>query len=282
MELPLDIVVNNFWVADICPPPDCVLMSLHINSIHNSWFSLLIEAQFARLKEMKVEERIEIDARANSWSHAYLFVGGEESIFLDIINKVTALRQCLKEDITEVRPEDTSGKKGEIKAEGVQQLIRDISLSPHGSIRLGVIYNAEKLNLSAANMLLKSLEEPADHVMFLLFAGSEKILPTIKSRCRLIRLISSGETKGDMDLSFVDETFLEITKKVESITKNNQTNECLDALESMLRQKMLHDKSIITIKLIKKLEAIRSDIRQNANPKLALESLILMIRELKR
>jgi DNA polymerase-3 subunit delta' len=54
-----------------------------------------------------------------------------------------------------------------------------------------VIDAADDLERNAANALLKNLEEPPPHsVFFLVSHASERLLPTIRSRCRQIRLSS--------------------------------------------------------------------------------------------
>ena len=55
--------------------------------------------------------------------------------------------------------------------------------------RVVVIDGAEDLNLSSANALLKVLEEPpARAVLLLVCASPGRLLPTLRSRCRLLRL----------------------------------------------------------------------------------------------
>ncbi len=55
--------------------------------------------------------------------------------------------------------------------------------------RVVLISQAERMNLHAANSLLKSLEEPADNsVIILLCAKASSLLATIKSRCQLLHL----------------------------------------------------------------------------------------------
>ena len=65
-----------------------------------------------------------------------------------------------------------------------------IHLTSHrGGARVVLIHPAEALNLSAANALLKSLEEPPPRTYFLLVAHRwHYLLPTIRSRCRLVAL----------------------------------------------------------------------------------------------
>ena len=55
--------------------------------------------------------------------------------------------------------------------------------------RVVLISQAERMNLNAANSLLKSLEEPADNsVIILLSSKASSLLATIKSRCQLLHL----------------------------------------------------------------------------------------------
>ncbi len=57
-----------------------------------------------------------------------------------------------------------------------------------GSKKIFIISQAERLHPSAANKLLKLLEEPPPHVLFILVSSRpEALLPTIRSRCQAIR-----------------------------------------------------------------------------------------------
>lgn len=55
--------------------------------------------------------------------------------------------------------------------------------------RVVLIHEADRMNVNAANSLLKSLEEPSSDTHILLFSsGASTLLPTIRSRCQQIRL----------------------------------------------------------------------------------------------
>ena len=55
--------------------------------------------------------------------------------------------------------------------------------------RVVIVDEANELNVNAANALLKSLEEPPPRTVFLLIASAPgRLLPTIRSRCRLLAL----------------------------------------------------------------------------------------------
>ncbi|NTV05163.1 MAG: DNA polymerase III subunit delta' [Chlorobiaceae bacterium] len=57
-----------------------------------------------------------------------------------------------------------------------------------GTKKIFIISQAERLHPSAANKLLKLLEEPPSHVVFILVSSRpEALLPTIRSRCQAVR-----------------------------------------------------------------------------------------------
>lgn len=82
------------------------------------------------------------------------------------------------------------------KGIGVEQVLGVLEFAvqrPHLSAQATVIiYPASKLNAEAQNKLLKLLEEPPTYLQFLLLTSSEQeLLPTLKSRCELVRLLEN-------------------------------------------------------------------------------------------
>jgi DNA polymerase-3 subunit delta' len=77
-----------------------------------------------------------------------------------------------------------------IKAEEVRELISRSSWSPSvGGWRIVVIEDADRLTETAANALLKTIEEPESHTVWLLCAPTLTDVPvTIRSRCRQVQL----------------------------------------------------------------------------------------------
>ncbi len=58
-----------------------------------------------------------------------------------------------------------------------------------------VISAADRMNLAAANALLKTLEEPLPGVIFILASEApERVLPTVRSRCVRVALVAPAET----------------------------------------------------------------------------------------
>lgn len=85
-----------------------------------------------------------------------------------------------------------------IKIDGVRNVIEFAHLSAHrGGRRVVIVEPAEALNPAAANALLKVLEEPPEEVVFLLVSDApQRLLPTIKSRCRQFPLSLPSETQA--------------------------------------------------------------------------------------
>lgn len=77
-----------------------------------------------------------------------------------------------------------------IKVGQIRQISNDLSLSAHrGGHKVALILAAGSMNLAAANALLKTLEEPTPNTCLILVSDeSDRLLPTIVSRCRVMPL----------------------------------------------------------------------------------------------
>ncbi len=79
---------------------------------------------------------------------------------------------------------------GILKVENIRDLQHALSLTPYeGKYRIALLLRFEEANESTQNALLKTLEEPNPCVVILVTAENEqKLLPTIVSRCEVLRL----------------------------------------------------------------------------------------------
>lgn len=79
---------------------------------------------------------------------------------------------------------------GTIRVDRIRELQRYLAFNPYEArYRVAVLLRFEEANLNAMNALLKTLEEPAPQVVLVLTAESvESLLPTIVSRCEVLRL----------------------------------------------------------------------------------------------
>jgi len=78
----------------------------------------------------------------------------------------------------------------QLRLEQIRGVSRFLARQPVEARRgMVVIETAEAMAESAANALLKTLEEPGHGLMILLSASPERLLSTIRSRCQLIRFL---------------------------------------------------------------------------------------------
>lgn len=78
----------------------------------------------------------------------------------------------------------------EIKVEAIRAVVQfSQSTASRGRAKVVLVHPVERMNLVAANTLLKTLEEPPGQVRFVLSgAALEQLLPTVRSRCQAWRL----------------------------------------------------------------------------------------------
>ncbi|MDP4223468.1 MAG: DNA polymerase III subunit delta [Bacteroidota bacterium] len=87
---------------------------------------------------------------------------------------------------------EVGNAQGLIFASEASEIIRKLSLKAFESdFKIMIIWLPEKMHLATANKLLKMIEEPPERTLFLLVSDeSDKIIPTILSRCQLVKIPS--------------------------------------------------------------------------------------------
>jgi DNA polymerase-3 subunit delta' len=97
------------------------------------------------------------------------------------------LLDIARERFIELPPRDYKGR--EIPVDQIRALRQDAAYPPYeGTWKVYIIADAERMSAAAAASLLKTLEEPPARVVFVLIAESAvALLPTIVSRCQLVR-----------------------------------------------------------------------------------------------
>lgn len=95
-------------------------------------------------------------------------------------------------DLHIYRPE---GKIGMHSIHSMRKFSEDVYMAPYtGKWKVFIIHDAERMLSYSANALLKTFEEPSkDTTIILLSSHPEMLLPTILSRCRVIRFQSLDE-----------------------------------------------------------------------------------------
>ncbi|MHB8252385.1 MAG: DNA polymerase III subunit delta' [Acidiferrobacter sp.] len=91
-------------------------------------------------------------------------------------------------DVLVVSPEEG---KTEITVDNARSINQFLALTPHmAPRRVAIIDAADRLNRSAANAILKTLEEPpAESFLLLVSDAPARLLPTIHSRCQQLPLL---------------------------------------------------------------------------------------------
>jgi DNA polymerase III subunit delta' len=79
-------------------------------------------------------------------------------------------------------------KQGLISVDEAELIVKKLQLKSYeGGFKVMIIWMAEKMNTTAANKLLKLIEEPPQKTIFLLITeNEEQLLSTIKSRCQAL------------------------------------------------------------------------------------------------
>ena len=144
-------------------------------------------------------------ARSERVGHAYLFVGQRgvgkytvaKAFAEDILcqsdqgpcglcESCRLLASDSNPDFSEIAPSGQSFRISQIR-----DLNRLCLLRPSiGARRVYILHNVEKLTADAANSFLRTLEEPPQHVTFILLADTQDVISTIHSRCQVFRFPS--------------------------------------------------------------------------------------------
>lgn len=149
----------------------------------------------------------------NKTSHSYLFWGtegiGKKKIALEFAKKLLCLtpneencrcKACIEfdsnnnPDFMMIEPQD-----GKVKIDQIREMQRKVAEKPIVSDnKVYIIDDSDTMTSEAQNCLLKTLEEPPEYAVIILIVSNEsRILPTIKSRCVIIKFqpLTSKEIK---------------------------------------------------------------------------------------
>ncbi len=181
-----------------------------------SWAAMELE-----MVSRVVLERIEHYLTRGRLAHAYLFAGPEGSGKLATARAVAKMvnceartpgqtfcgqcPSCLKIDAGN-HPDVVTVQRGDeamLKVDQVRSLIAQSQLRPYeAAYKVFIIDEAHALNLVGANAFLKTLEEPGDATLFMLTTEKlQQILPTIRSRCQIVRFFGESRERVSALLS---------------------------------------------------------------------------------
>jgi DNA polymerase III subunit delta' len=94
-------------------------------------------------------------------------------------------------ELSQIAESSDGESKTRISVEQVDQILHSVNLAPfEGRYKVFIIDGVEFMSVAAANRLLKTIEEPAENVVFILLTANENlVLATVVSRCQRIELV---------------------------------------------------------------------------------------------
>jgi hypothetical protein len=92
---------------------------------------------------------------------------------------------------------DKTGKKREIVVDQIRELRRDAIVVPNEAAKkVYIISGADSMNINAQNALLRILEEPPSHAVFILSTDTpSELLPTVRSRCIELKAVTGASSR---------------------------------------------------------------------------------------
>lgn len=145
-----------------------------------------------------------------------------------------------------------------------------------------VIKKIDKASNAALNSFLKTLEEPQRNLSFILTASSiQKLLPTIISRCQIIRLVSSKEIDRKMFKKASKFYGLKESERLQFINNIRSRDNALAFIKSAVLSS--HEKLIVSknlsehAKLVKDADSTYEKLEKNGNVALQLSNFVLQL-----
>lgn len=203
----------------------------------------------------ELESYFNLRASQNKISHAFLLYNSnydslKESLF-SVISKYIFKDEVNEEscDVLIVRPENSKIIKDQIL--DIQSKFK--TKSQFHIAKTYIIDEAQMMNDYAANSLLKFLEEPEDNIYaFLITSNINSVLPTIKSRCQLIKV----DDNVDFDIKKFDNEL--ILKSIDLVNKiENYKEDSIAYLPDIFSKK---EEKVVVMSIIKIIKYFYYDV----------------------
>ncbi len=151
---------------------------------------------YRRYRPLKLEEvvgqeqvtkALSAALKQNKISHAYLFIGprgcGKTSVARILAHAVNGFEYKLEDDYVDIIEIDGASNRG---IENIRELREKVAIAPtKGKYKVYIIDEVHMLTREAFNALLKTLEEPPEHVIFMMATtDAYKVPVTITSRAQ--------------------------------------------------------------------------------------------------
>ena len=277
-----------------------------------SYQSLYRRYRPSRFSEVRGQEHL-VSALRNAVTedrlgHAYLFSGprgtGKTStarILAKVLNcqnpeagePCCVCDSCLSIDAGtsfDVHELDAASNNG---VDAIRDLISSASLATPGRYKVYILDEVHMLSTAASNALLKTLEEPPSHVIFVLATTDpQKVLPTIRSRTQHfeVHLLSAADLEGLVDYVVAD-AGLELSSEGRSYVLRvgaGSARDTLSALDRVVAAGGIPDSEDAVDELVealcerdtgRALIAVEGALSRGRNPRVLGEALIARLRD---
>jgi DNA polymerase III delta prime subunit len=201
--------------------------------------------------------------------HAFLIIGDAPEEVDKEVTKIADKRGTIPLEFSIDKIEKTRELTGFLK----------LSQPPNTTV---IIRDVDTATIDSLNAFLKNLEEPNANVVFLLTAKNElKVIPTIISRCQVVRVKKTGLDINKEDEKKVKEFIAaSVGVKLQTIDKIKKRENAADFLKSLLiyLQQKIHETSPNLTQIAKFSKIIQKTldaINQNGNVTMQLTNMVV-------
>jgi DNA polymerase-3 subunit delta' len=236
----------------------------------------------------KQREFFKKSLESNRLSHAYIFAGLKNLGKKDFAREVAEIIGCKFPDLMIIE----SKERKEISIAKIREVQNFLAYKAYnGGFKTVIVDEAHLMNREAQSCFLKTLEEPRGQTLIILISSRlDMLLPTIFSRCQVIKFLGKPVlTQQQIDeenkilkdfLKIANANLSEKFKYAKLLdTESNNVQQIILVMQKYFREKLLTDPCNKKVKDFLNLsEEIASKLLfTNANPKLALEVLLMEI-----
>ncbi len=207
--------------------------------------------------------------------HSFIITGGNER---NRVGEALKIRRKHIGPLPYKNDPDTLvlNEKEKIGINVIRRLRKWLQKKPYrASKKIVLIEEAENLTIPAQNAFLKILEEPPkDSIIILTAENAQLFLPTILSRCRLIRLPSPQQKKASTANVFIVSIDKKILLAREIGTNQAKAQEWIEKQKNSYRQRLGRG-DLRAVRILEEIVRTEKMLKANVNPRLVVEYLLL-------
>lgn len=208
--------------------------------------------------------------------HSFIIIGGTTQKRQERLKRLLAEAKIAPQDTVTIIPQEEH-----ITINNVREFQKRLLLAPVQSpYTAGIIEDAHLLTVQAQQALLKLLEEPPPRArIFVETESADQLLPTIVSRCEIIRLVNKAVAINTDALTMLmngkpSDVFIEVDKHTSDREEAKQwARELLDQSRALL----LSEPSKKNTRVVRRLLQAQAHLAVNCNPKLVLDRVFLSL-----